>query len=123
MSQLDRAGIMNGRHWHLKRQRIEKRNLQKKFIGPLVDRPSYPTPNKILVRPRKAAKEKVREAVKIAYKFGDEDSTTSETIGEFTKENETEDGKSPKLVVNMITTIKETQRDDPEQNYLTDREH
>ena len=48
------------------------------FIGPLVDRPSYPTPNKILVRSRKAAGEKVREARKIASKFGDEDSATSE---------------------------------------------
>ena len=60
--------------------------------------------------------------MKIASKFGDEVSTTSETIDEVTKENETEDEKSSKLVVNMITTTKETQVVDPKQNQLTDHD-
>ena len=67
----------------------------------------------------KDAEEKVREAVQIASIFGDEDSTTRETIDEVTKEIETEDEKSPKLVVNMITTTKETQVAEPKQNQLT----
>ena len=57
--------------------------------------------------------------MKIASKFGDEVSTTSETIDEVTKENETEDEKSSKLVVNMITKTKDTQVVDPKQNQLT----
>ena len=100
----------------------EEEEPPQEFTRPLVDRPSYHTPNTILVRLWKAAEGKAREAVKIASKFGDEDSTTSETIDEVTKENEAEDEKSPKLVVNMINTIKETQRADPEQNQLTDRD-
>ena len=55
-------------------------------------------------------------------KFGDEDSTTSETIDEVIKENETESEKLFSLVVNMITTIKEAQKAHPKQNYLTDRD-
>ena len=79
----------------------------------------FPSLNKILVRPRKDAEEKFREAVKIASKFGDEDSISSEIIDEVTKENETEDEKSSKLVVNMITKTKDTQVVDPKQNQLT----
>ena len=53
--------------------------------------------------------------MKIASTFGDEDSTTSEIIDEATR-LETKDGKSSKLVINMINTTKETQVADPVQD-------
>ena len=64
----------------------------------------------------KTAEEKVREPMKIASKIGNEDSTTIKFIEEVIKGNKTKDEKSPKLVVNMITTTKETQVAEPKQN-------